>query len=473
MIMYSAEEDENIVVVAPVLWIEADTPCHSELCGLLSPTCLYPCRKCYILLRKGIASQKGVDYFVLPHAERNRGHYVVASSDCRRLSIIQNAPTTGTSLSAKDLCYKDRKKDRPLELQSYDRSKDTTVEVLHAILLGISKYMIVDLVKTVLKNRSAILDRLSNKLKQYQEECVGLSRKFTRQLRHCGSFLGRDFKILIQILPIVLLSDFSNEEILKNITVLFVHLGKLCSLLFEREMKSNFNEYIATVGRAIKEFISALHYYDLNNDIPGHNAYTGKVKIHLLTHIPQEIRRFGTLLQYETEKGEQFNKHIREHITFTNKLNPSRDIGIKFGKQSMMRHVLEGGSWLNENKIREKARDDVISFIQSIEDRVYLDLLGGSRDFIDNTDPSYKKIGEGSFALFRHTNNDNSSLQVNQQKPFVGVVCGPSVLSGECSCNNFERGCIPLNFSQDQVLVPLNQLEVETVLNVYSRSDGT
>ncbi|KAG2200646.1 hypothetical protein INT47_005802 [Mucor saturninus] len=113
-------------------------------------------------------------------------------------------------------------------------------------------------------------------------------------------------------------------------------------------------------GIAIKNFISALHYYDLNNDIPGHNAYTGKVKIHLLTHIPQDIGRFGTVLQYETEKGEQFNKHIKEHITFTNNLNPSRDIGLKFGKQSMVRHVLEGGSWLNKNKIREKAGDDVI-----------------------------------------------------------------------------------------------------------------
>ncbi|KAI7881207.1 uncharacterized protein EV154DRAFT_568328 [Mucor mucedo] len=159
--MSSAEEDENVVVVAPVLWIETDTPCHSELCGLLSPTCLYPGRKSYILLRKGIASQKGVDYFVLPNV---------------------NAPTTGMSLSAKDLCYKDRKTDRLLKLRSYDPSKDTPVEVPHVILLGINKYMIVDLVKTVLENRSAILDRVSDKLKQYQEGCLGLSRKFTRQL---------------------------------------------------------------------------------------------------------------------------------------------------------------------------------------------------------------------------------------------------------------------------------------------------
>jgi hypothetical protein len=53
MIMYSAEHDEDVLVVAPLLWLEADTPCHSELCGLYSPTSLYPCRKCYTRLRRG------------------------------------------------------------------------------------------------------------------------------------------------------------------------------------------------------------------------------------------------------------------------------------------------------------------------------------------------------------------------------------------------------------------------------------
>ncbi|KAL0086580.1 hypothetical protein F4703DRAFT_1724397, partial [Phycomyces blakesleeanus] len=46
LVMFSAKDNENVLVASPLLWIEADTPCHSELCGLRVPTSLYPCRKC-------------------------------------------------------------------------------------------------------------------------------------------------------------------------------------------------------------------------------------------------------------------------------------------------------------------------------------------------------------------------------------------------------------------------------------------
>ncbi|KAL0073092.1 hypothetical protein F4703DRAFT_1724392, partial [Phycomyces blakesleeanus] len=68
----------------------------------------------------------------------------------------------------------------------------------------------------------------------------------------------------------------------------------------------------------------------------------------LLTHLPDDLQRFGTALHYETEKGEQFNKHIREHLMHTNRLNTSRDVCLKFAKQAVMRHVIDGGSWMNK-----------------------------------------------------------------------------------------------------------------------------
>ncbi|KAI8326027.1 hypothetical protein EDC96DRAFT_593591 [Choanephora cucurbitarum] len=37
VLMYSTIDQEEVIVVAPLLWIEADSPCHSELCGLLRP----------------------------------------------------------------------------------------------------------------------------------------------------------------------------------------------------------------------------------------------------------------------------------------------------------------------------------------------------------------------------------------------------------------------------------------------------
>ncbi|KAI8328553.1 hypothetical protein BC941DRAFT_319796, partial [Chlamydoabsidia padenii] len=68
-----------------------------------------------------------------------------------------------------------------------------------------------------------------------------------------------------------------------------------------------------------------------------------KPKVHILQHLPEDIKRFGCPLHFETERGEMFNKFIREHITHTNRHNPNRDIAIKFGKQVMLRHIMDGG----------------------------------------------------------------------------------------------------------------------------------
>jgi hypothetical protein len=62
-------------------------------------------------------------------------------------------------------------------------------------------------------------------------------------------------------------------------------------------------------------------------------------KVHLLRHIVNDMRRFDTILNYETEEGEQFNKHIWEHLCFTNRLNNSIDIANKFAKQAIMQHI--------------------------------------------------------------------------------------------------------------------------------------
>lgn len=220
-----------------------------------------------------------------------------------------------------------------------------------------------DLVKVVLKKHAALVKTLGEKLKTYQES-AGLSRKFTRMLRHCGSFLGRDFKILLQILPIVRLKDFFGEAVLADITPLFVKLGELSSLLFVREVKEDFDCYFSAVKKAVTEFISTLHSYDKDCSYPSHNPYCSKLKIHLLTHIHEDIVRFRAVLLFETEKEEQFNKHIREHIMFTNKLNPSRDAGLKFAKQSIIRHIVEGGSWLNKDGLRERGSDELLAYIE-------------------------------------------------------------------------------------------------------------
>ncbi|KAG1320243.1 hypothetical protein G6F63_014357 [Rhizopus arrhizus] len=46
--MFSGEHNETVLVKAPVMFISADNPAHSDICGIQQQTTLYFCRKCYV-----------------------------------------------------------------------------------------------------------------------------------------------------------------------------------------------------------------------------------------------------------------------------------------------------------------------------------------------------------------------------------------------------------------------------------------
>lgn len=46
VIIFSAEQGANALVVSLILCVEADKPYHYDLCALLGPATLYHCRKC-------------------------------------------------------------------------------------------------------------------------------------------------------------------------------------------------------------------------------------------------------------------------------------------------------------------------------------------------------------------------------------------------------------------------------------------
>ncbi|OAD81170.1 hypothetical protein PHYBLDRAFT_138712 [Phycomyces blakesleeanus NRRL 1555(-)] len=92
------------------------------------------------------------------------------------------------------------------------------------------------------------------------------------------------------------------------------------STISERHLQHN-------VDSAVNTLTAKLYAFDKANvDNPKYTSLCNKAKAHNMTYLMEDIRRFGPALNFETEKGKQFNKHIREHLIHTNWLNTSRDV---------------------------------------------------------------------------------------------------------------------------------------------------
>jgi hypothetical protein len=122
---------------------------------------------------------------------------------------------------------------------------------------------------------------------------------------------------------------------------------------------------VNSIEVSVKELTVSLYEFDTVTH--NKNAYSTQPKVHYLHHIHQGIRRFGCALQFETEKGEMFNKFIREELFYNNRLSPSKDVAIRFGSQEILKFIVDGGSWTNKNFKRVRYGSEIKQFVEANE----------------------------------------------------------------------------------------------------------
>ena len=86
-----------------------------------------------------------------------------------------------------------------------DPHRDTPVEILHVILLGIVKYFWRDLINNQLNKKDGKKEILIARLNSYDTTGLGVSELAGDTLvNYAGSLTGRDFRIIAQVAPFVI-----------------------------------------------------------------------------------------------------------------------------------------------------------------------------------------------------------------------------------------------------------------------------
>ncbi|KAJ6592424.1 hypothetical protein B0H19DRAFT_1204789 [Mycena capillaripes] len=218
-----------------------------------------------------------------------------------------------------------------LDICGLDPSQDTSVELLHTIFLGVIKYIWHHLNTDQWSDE----DRHLLAIRMQSTDLTGLTVPPVRagyMIQYKNNLIGKHFKTLMQILAFHV-HDISTPDQFTMIKA----AGELGARLWIPEI-DNMTEYLEDLKIAIGNLLDAFDKVDPLQIL-------AKIKLHLLVHVPDDIRRFGPLIHWATEIYESHNTVFRLCLVLSNRLAPSQDIALKFASMDRVKHFLSGGYW--------------------------------------------------------------------------------------------------------------------------------
>ncbi|KAJ7717128.1 hypothetical protein B0H16DRAFT_1433890 [Mycena metata] len=215
-----------------------------------------------------------------------------------------------------------------LGIKGFDVSKDTPIEILHTILLGIVKYA-----WHPTHTGWSAPKKTTYTLRLEATNTVSLSIPPIRAsyiMQFANSLIGRQFKQIAQtcVFHMYDLTDGLQFSAWKA-------MGELMPLLWYPEI-DNLEQYLVDVETAVSNVLDIFAMLDPTKLI-------AKNKLHVMAHTRGDILRHGVLLGSATEAFECFNAIFRQCSILSNHLAPSRDIVRQLAHQEGLKHRLTGG----------------------------------------------------------------------------------------------------------------------------------
>ncbi|KAL9538375.1 hypothetical protein MBANPS3_010977 [Mucor bainieri] len=383
VMMYDVDlKKEYVLVFAKVFFMSGDNVQQAELAMNKGSMSTFPCRRCYFQVdgkpnesaedTEGTAAAAATatapaspmcwEDHIAPHRTREElalfvdgGQHLPDGHSVRVPN--RNRPYNGPLTRFDKLGYKPTGAGALLSLKSLDIVQDTPVEIIHTLLLGVAKYCSITAFKHFFNDKQMLA--ITKLCREYKSKAF--SRNIYSSMKYHKSFLGRDYKILCQVLPMVLhqaylsspeFAPFRDEGSLQhyhfvNICSVFDSLGDLVSLVYVERIETNFAVYkreVRAAAEATLNALSELTHTPVNAaDDAMKTNLVNRLKTHLLVHLDEDLERSATAIHTETEKGEQYNKEIRDAIRHTNRHNPNRDIAYILARKTVYRHLAYDG----------------------------------------------------------------------------------------------------------------------------------
>ncbi|KAJ7848917.1 hypothetical protein B0H13DRAFT_1906518 [Mycena leptocephala] len=229
--------------------------------------------------------------------------------------------------------------------QPYNHPLDvpyTLVEILHTILLGNAKYTWYDLHHNW---TAAQQDTFTVRLQGTNLDGLRVPPIRTAyMMQYRNGLIRKHFKILMQTM-IFHIHDIVTPDQFSLVRA----LGELGPLLWIPVI-DNMEEYLRDLKILIDNLLDVFTTLD-----PTKTPI--KLKLHVLVHIVQDIRRQGPAVRLSTEVFKCFNAIFRLCSVPINHQAPSRDIAAKFADLDRVKHIMSGGYWYQDAAWVRAGRD--------------------------------------------------------------------------------------------------------------------
>ncbi|KAJ6532308.1 hypothetical protein DFH09DRAFT_1044141 [Mycena vulgaris] len=229
-----------------------------------------------------------------------------------------------------------------LDLPFFDPSQDTLVEILHTILLGDAKYTWFELHHkwTEVQQNIFTIRLQSTNLDGLRVPPI----RAAYMMQYRNGLIGKHFKTLMQTMIFHIHDIVTPDQF-----ILVRALGELGPLLWTAVI-DDMEQYLADLQILIDNLLDAFATLDPAKILI-------KLKLHVLLHIVQDIRRRGPAVRFSTEVFECFNAIFRLCSVLSNHQAPSRDIAAKFADLNRVKHILSGGYWLQDTSWIQAGKD--------------------------------------------------------------------------------------------------------------------